>query len=122
MATKKTSQQARGFRDPAYLTEMVEALTSIRDAVRGKSEASFLADATLRAAVERWLIIVGEGAKCISLEIQKRHPDVAWREIERFRDKLAHHYWKIDPRVVWESIVLEVPAMMASLLDDPLLR
>lgn len=115
-------ESKRGLRDQAHLQEMVDALAHIEKAIREKSEASFLADELLRAAIERWLTIVGEAAKHISLSIQARHPDVDWRSIERFRDKLSHHYWKIDPRIVWESIVAEAPTMRASLLKDPLLK
>lgn len=122
MASEGKGEEKRGLRDPAHLSAMVDALASIERAIQGRSEVAFLADEMLRAAVERWLTIVGEGAKKLSLDVQARHPDVKWREIERFRDKLSHHYWKIDPRVVWESIVLEAPAMRASLLEDLLLK
>jgi len=101
---------------------MVDALSSIERAASGKTEAAFLMDEVFRAAVERWLIVVGEAAKCLSIHVQKRHPDIKWNEIERFRDKLAHHYWKIDPKIVWESIVDDVPVMRASLVGDLLLR
>lgn len=33
------------------------------------------------------------------------------RAVRQMRDKLIHHYWKLDPRIVFQTVVQDLPAL-----------
>ena len=75
---------------------------------RGRS--AFDNDNTLRRAMERCLEIFGEAAKSISPELRDAHSAIPWNDIAKVRDRLSHHYHRIDPAQLWVIAENEVPA------------
>jgi uncharacterized protein with HEPN domain len=67
------------------------------------------------SAIERQLFILGEAAKQLPEALRRANPHVEWRAIKGFRDVLAHTYWKIDPEVLWNTVVADVPVLEAQL-------
>ncbi|MGV1009859.1 MAG: DUF86 domain-containing protein [Dermatophilaceae bacterium] len=82
-------------------------------ATRGRT--AFDADVALRRAVERCLQIVGEAGKAVSQETRVQHPEVSWTSMARIRDRLSHHYHRIDPDQLWTVATSDIPA----LVDQP---
>lgn len=70
----------------------------------------------LELAVVRAVEIVGEAASKISSETQTAHPAIPWRAIVGMRNRLVHAYFDINTEVVWQTIMVEIPALL------PLLR
>jgi uncharacterized protein with HEPN domain len=66
-----------------------------------RGRAAFDDDVVLRRAVERCLEIIGEAAKSVSPELRGAHPDVPWSDMAKIRDRLSHHYHRIDPAQLW---------------------
>ncbi len=52
-------------------------------------------------AVVRNLEIVGEAVKSVPKELLASQPHIEWKRIARFRDIIAHYYFKVDFEVVW---------------------
>lgn len=71
-------------------------------------------------AAESLVIKIGENVARLSTEMTSRHPDVPWSLIKRMRDPLAHHYEGTDYAAVWDTLVVDLPAIRANLaqLDD----
>jgi len=46
--------------------------------------------------------------------MRARCPDVPWRDLAGFRDRLAHAYDALDDRVVWDAVRRSVPATLAA--------
>jgi uncharacterized protein with HEPN domain len=61
-------------------------------------------------AVVRNLEIVGEAAKRVSPDLRGRAPGVPWREMAGMRDKLVHDYFGVDLDLVWDVVVVDLPA------------
>ncbi len=66
-------------------------------------------------ATERCLEIVGEAARAMSDEFRSAHPGVPWTKVIGLRTRLAHHYHRIDPEMVWVIASVELPALIAQL-------
>ena len=66
-----------------------------------RGRAAFDDDVVLRRAVERCLEIIGEAAEAVSPELRGAHPDVPWSDMAKIRDRLSHHYHRIDPAQLW---------------------
>ncbi|MCH8979219.1 MAG: DUF86 domain-containing protein [Armatimonadetes bacterium] len=101
-------------RDPA--TWLEDILTHGREAltfIEGKSEADYVADRGLQAMVERKLFIVGEAVSQIGSvfpEIGAQLSDK--REIVGFRNLLAHAYFALDHKRVYDIARNSLPALV----------
>src|SRR5207249_1906619 len=66
-------------------------------------------------ALTRELEIIGEAATQVSQETRAFIPDVPWDEISGMRNRLVHVYWDIDLDRVWDTVVDDLPPLIASL-------
>ncbi|MBF0135307.1 MAG: DUF86 domain-containing protein [Magnetococcus sp. DMHC-1] len=57
------------------------------------------------------LLIVGEASKHLPDEAKLAMPGVEWSLAARFRNLVAHHYYTLDPDMVWDIVRLEIPHM-----------
>ncbi len=89
----------------------VDEIAEITD--RGK--AAFDADIALRRAVERCLEILGEAAKSVSPALTTAHREIPWGDLAKVRDRLSHHYHRVDREQLWVIATVDVPAIV-----DPL--
>jgi uncharacterized protein with HEPN domain len=75
----------------------------------------FGANDQLVAAVSYELLIIGEAAKAIPPEIQVRAQSLDWDGMRAMRNVVAHEYFGVDLKVVWETATRDVPAIVAPL-------
>ncbi len=97
--------------DSLYLYDIAECCRKIAEYVDGVAEDAFKQNSLLQDAVVRNIEIIGEASKCLSSELRAASPQIEWKEIMRMRDKIVHHYFKIDVGVVWQTVSLDVPEM-----------
>ena len=63
---------------------------------RGTRSPSLRRRRVLRRAVERCLEIIGEAAKSVSPAVTEAHPEIPWSDLAKVRDRLSHHYHRVD--------------------------
>jgi uncharacterized protein with HEPN domain len=83
--------------------------------VVARGRPAFESDVVLRRAMERSLEIIGEAAKAVSAELREAHPEVPWPAMAKIRDRLSHHYHRIDPAQLWVVAETDVPALAEQL-------
>ncbi|MBN2083429.1 DUF86 domain-containing protein [bacterium] len=83
----------------------------IDEALAGYDLEMFASQRDTKAAVERYLEIIGEAAKHVPADVRARYPQVNWRQAAGMRDVLAHDYPSIDIEVLWYTATQMVPAM-----------
>ena len=93
------------------LNDIVQAAAKITQYTHGIDRETFKADGMRVDGVLYNLMIVGEAVKNIPNEMRAAFPSVRWRDISRFRDRLVHHYFKIDLDIVWEIIEVHLPLL-----------
>lgn len=59
-------------------------------------------------AIARNLEIIGEAVKNIPSETLALRPEINWSDVARFRDIIAHHYFRVNLKVVWDVIQTEI--------------
>jgi len=82
-----------------------------------------LEDELLQRGVIRSLEIIGEASKNVSLELKEAHPEIEWRMMAGMRDKLIHHYFQVNWKIVWNVLTKEVPMLkiqIERILQEPL--
>ncbi|MBT6842977.1 MAG: DUF86 domain-containing protein [Candidatus Melainabacteria bacterium] len=92
--------------------ERVEDILTILDKIdRDFSENKYAHDETYRYGMLNYLIIIGEAAKAISEKSRDLVPDLDWKSISRFRDKVVHRYFDVEWDVILDILVDHVPTL-----------
>jgi len=96
----------------SYVWDMLHALDLVVEFTKQKTFSDYRADAMLRSAVERQLIVVGEGL----VQLARYAPDTAAgipqsRRIVAFRNILVHGYAVVQSRIVWDTVREDVPEL-----------
>lgn len=73
-------------------------------------------DVVLRRAMERSLEIIGEAAKSLSDDFVVSNPEIPVSDMAKVRDRISHHYHRIDPAQLWTIATVDVPALVEHLL------
>jgi uncharacterized protein with HEPN domain len=91
----------------AYISTSIERVErwtmSGRDAV--------LADEIVYEAVLRRLETLADAVSHLSASLKERHPEISWRAITDFRNRLAHGYLDVRPARVWDVIEVHLPLL-----------
>ena len=90
-------------RDELYLRDIVQAAGYIAEDIEGLDRTAFLANRTVRDAVVRNLIVIGEACSRVSQAVRDCHPEIPWADIVAFRNILVHAYFGIDWDIVWHA-------------------
>lgn len=96
------NQSAAGVRKAVEALERAEA-----DAAEDDAKLAF--DALLYR-----LMVIGEAIKALPEDLLALQPRVPWREIARLRDLLAHHYYRVDARVIRRTVEAPLEELMVA--------
>jgi uncharacterized protein with HEPN domain len=106
-----------------YLFDIQRSAALIAQFTAGRSLDDYLADAMLRAAVERHFEIVGEAlTKLAQLDRALAARISEHRRIIAFRNILIHGYAQVDDRLVWDVLETKLPILrreIDALLGEP---
>jgi uncharacterized protein with HEPN domain len=95
--------------------DAIAAAERIARYTAGVAFEGFSANDQLVAAVSYELLIIGEAAKAIPPEVQAGAPSLDWAGMRAMRNVVAHEYFGVDLKVVWETATRDVPAIVAPL-------
>jgi uncharacterized protein with HEPN domain len=99
-----------------------ERLAGILEAARkiaartARGRAAFDADEDTQIVLLHLVQVIGEVAAALSDGFITQHPGVPWREIIATRDRVVHGYFEIDPDVLWDVAVIDVPQLASQVL------
>lgn len=102
----------------AYLVEMDEACDFLLGRSASMQLEDYLQDKTVRLAVERCFITLGEAMKQLNLH----HPAMGSAFMDRpemvaFRNVIVHEYWAVDSEDLWSVILTKVPALKTAIAN-----
>lgn len=85
--------------------------------IAGKERESLAWERLLELALVRLVEIIGEAASKVSPEGKQNYPSIPWREVINMRNRLIHGYDSIDLNVLWDTIDVDLPELIAILED-----
>ena len=101
------------------LSHMIDAAEQALIFVQGRARADLDSDAMLRLALTRAVEIVGEAATKVSQAGRDEMPAVPWLQILGMRNRLVHAYFSINHDVLWDTVQLALPPLLAQLKSMP---
>lgn len=92
-------------RDRTLLIEdMLDAALKIKRYTGGLDFTAFIEDDKTVDAVVRNFEIIGEAANRIDEDFKQSNPQIEWKRIKGFRNRIVHDYFGIDYEIVWSII------------------
>ncbi len=101
-----------------YVDQIAEAAAQACEFIEGLHRDDFLSDKRTQQAVILNLIIIGEAAARLIERFPEHvstNPQVAWRSMRGMRNRIAHGYHDIDLAIVWETVSVALPQLLAQL-------
>lgn len=83
--------------------------------VQTANRAELDTDEDLAAALVWRLSVIGEAAGRVSQAVRDKHPQVPWTQVVGMRHRLIHGYDAIDLDVVWQTVQVDLPPLIAEL-------
>ena len=94
------------------LQDMIDLCRTIGRFVEDLDFETFEANQEKQFAVTHALFLLGEASKALSTDTTAAAPEIDWSALARMRDRLAHHYWTVANRVVWDTATANVPELL----------
>ena len=99
-----------------FLTDIFESIELIEKYTEKLSYNDFLQNNTVQDAVMRRLEIIGEATKSVPLKIRKEYPEIPWKQMAGMRDMLAHEYFGIVMKRIWDTTQKDLPKLKNKIL------
>ncbi len=104
-----------GDRDAMAVQHMLEYSRKALAFVEGRGREDLAHDDMLFLALIRALEVVGEAAARVSDECRAAYCGVPWRDVIGMPNRLIHGYDSVDPALLWDTVTVDVPALIAAL-------
>ena len=95
--------------------DILDAAHQIGVYVRGMTLERFIGDTRTFDAVVRNIVIIGEAANHLPIDIRARLSDVPWSDIIGMRNRLVHRYFQVDSSIVWNAATRHVPPLASQI-------
>ena len=94
------------------LDDMIAAAQNAIAFVAGRDRDELDTNRMLLFAVVPAVEILGEAASRLSEETRAANGAIPWKAIVGMRNRLVHAYFDINTQTVWETVTVEVPAIL----------
>lgn len=89
---------------------ILDSIDKINKYTRGLSEKEFIEKDLVQDAVLYLFSIIGEAVVYIDKDILKKYP-YPWHLVRSFRNYIAHEYFGINMKLVYQSVEQDLPAL-----------
>jgi uncharacterized protein with HEPN domain len=101
--------------DAVRIGHMIDAAREAMGYAAGSTRADLTSNTLLVRALVRCIEVVGEAASRVTPDTRAQLPDVPWADIIAMRNRLIHTYFDIDLDIVWSTIEIDLPTLVAAL-------
>jgi uncharacterized protein with HEPN domain len=95
-----------------YPDDLIESAEKIGRLVTGRTISTFTTDEAVFDAVLFNLQVIGEAIKKLPDDARVVMPGASGSAPAKLRDLIAHHYFALDPEIIWEVATEHVPALL----------
>jgi uncharacterized protein with HEPN domain len=83
--------------------------------IAGREKTELQHNRILELALIQLVEIVGEASAKVSSEAQAKYPIIPWPQVIGMRNRLIHGYDSVDLDILWDTIELDLPPLVAEL-------
>lgn len=94
-----------------YLEHILEECNFLNETFKNMKYEEFIRDPVIIRASVRSLEVIGEAVKNLPQDFKEKYTSILWKEIAGVRDKLIHEYFGVNYKIVFETIVKEIPEL-----------
>lgn len=94
-----------------FVKDILDAIKAIDKFVGKLSYKAFLKDEKTKSAVVWKIQVIGEATKNIPRAVRDDYEYLPWKFMARIRDKIAHFYFGIDYKIVWQVATEKLPSI-----------
>lgn len=98
---------------------MLDSAREAQSYLAGKKRSDLDRDRMLVHSLVRCLEIVGEAAASVSTQCRSEMASIPWADVVSMRNRLIHAYFDINLDLVWDTVVDDVPPLVAVLEKVP---
>lgn len=101
-----------------WIEQMGEAAGNACGFTEGMDFAAFEGDKRTQQAVVLNLLLIGEAAARMVESVPTfvaAHPEIPWASMRGMRNRIAHGYFEVDLKVVWDTVCRALPPPAAQL-------
>jgi uncharacterized protein with HEPN domain len=95
-----------------YLEDILASAKKIQRYVGKSSFQELIKDEMRVDAIVRNFEIIGVASSNLPQEIKDKYPHIEWRKISDFRNVLAHEYFGISYKIMWDIIQNKLPELI----------
>lgn len=92
-----------------FVKDIIDAIKAVEKFVGKLSYKEFLKDEKTKSAVVWKIQVIGEATKNIPMAVRDNYGVLPWKFMARIRDKIAHFYFGIDYKIVWQVATEKLP-------------
>lgn len=97
------------------LDDILQAVIKIQQYSSGLDAERFSCEFMILEATLYNFQVIGEAANQLPEEIKAGSPEIDWKKIKGYRNRLVHEYFGTDPFIVFEIIQLYLPQLKAQI-------
>jgi uncharacterized protein with HEPN domain len=95
-----------------FVEDILTAISAIQSFVGDTSFEEFSHNDLLLSAVERKFITIGEAVRHIPNQILESYSSVPWRQMADMRNIVAHLYWGVNAKSLWDTAHKDLPPLI----------
>ena len=92
-----------------FVKDILDAIKAVQKFVGTCTYKDFIKDEKTRSAVVWKIQVIGEATKNIPKAIRDDYENLLWKYMAKIRDKIAHFYFGIDYKIVWQVAKEKLP-------------
>jgi uncharacterized protein with HEPN domain len=94
-----------------FVEDILESIGLIQMYAENIKFTDFKKDRKTIDAIVRNFEIIGEASKYIPKEVKKKYKEIDWRGIVGLRNRIAHEYFDVSSRIIWQIVKDELPTL-----------
>lgn len=99
------------------IDDIIDAIKKIRSYTKNMNYETFARDPKTLDAVITNFMVIGEAVRHIPDDILADHPEIAWHKMRGMRNVIAHSYFQIDDKVIWEASQADVAELLPKMIE-----